>query len=58
MATFRTSQGQHGNEVLEFMNEDVSAVKGAIENLNTRKSTSIRIETGILSNNFEHCEIF
>jgi len=35
------------------MNEDVRAEKDALENLNTRKSTSRRILTGILSKNSE-----
>ena len=35
------------------MNEDIRAQKDALENLNTRKSTSRRILTGILSKNFE-----
>ena len=35
------------------MNEDVRAQKDALENLNTRKSTSRRILTGILSKNSE-----
>ena len=35
------------------MNEDVRAQKDALENLNTRKSTSRRIVTGILSKNSE-----
>ena len=53
MATFRTSQCQDGDEVLNVMNEDVRAEKDASENLNTRKSTSRRILTGILSKNSE-----
>ena len=39
------------------MNEDVMAQKDALENLNTRKSTSRRILTGILSKNFENSEL-
>ena len=35
------------------MNEDVRAQKDALENLNTKKSTSKRILTGILSKNAE-----
>ena len=35
------------------MNEDVKAEKDALENLNTRKSTSRRIITDILSKNSE-----
>ena len=36
------------------MNEDVRALKDSLESLNTRKSTSRRILTGILSNNSEN----
>ena len=51
MATFQgTSQCQDGDE-------DVMAQKDALENLNTRKSTSRRILTGILSQNFENSEL-
>ena len=39
------------------VNEDVRAQKDALENLNTRKSTSRRILTGILSKNFENSEL-
>ena len=39
------------------MNEDVRAQKDALENLNTQKSTSRRILTGILSKNFENSEL-
>ena len=53
VATFRTSQCQDGDEVLNVMNEDVRAEKDALENLNRRKSTSRRILTGILSKNSE-----
>ena len=35
------------------MNEDARAQKDALKNLNTRKSTSRRILTGILLKNFE-----
>ena len=35
------------------MNEDVRTQKDALENLNTRKSTSRRILTGIFSKNSE-----
>jgi len=38
------------------MNEDVMAVKDALENLNTLKSTSRRILTGILLKNCENSE--
>ena len=50
MATFRTSQFQDGDE-------DVRALKDALENLNTRHSTSRRILTGILSKNSENSEL-
>ena len=50
MATFRTSQFQDGDE-------DVRALKDALENLNTRKSTSRRTLTGILSKNSENSEL-
>ena len=50
MATFHTSQFQDGNE-------DVSALKDTLENLNTRNSTSRRILTGILSKNSENFEL-
>ena len=39
------------------MNEDARAYKDALENLNTPKSTSRRILTGILSENFENSEL-
>ena len=50
MATFRTSQFQDSNK-------DVRALKDALENLNTRNSTSKRIPTGILSKNSENSEL-
>ena len=50
MATFRTSQFQDGDE-------DVRALKDALENLNTRNGTSRRILTGILSKNSENSEL-
>ena len=50
MATFRMSQFQDGDE-------DVRALKDALENLNTRKSTSRRTLTGILSKNSENSEL-
>ena len=55
MATFRTSQCQDGDEVLKYheWRMDVRAQKDALENLNTRKSTSRRIITDILSKNSE-----
>ena len=54
MATFCTSQCQDGDEVLTWnaVNEDVRAQKDALQNLNTQKSTSRRILTGILSKKF------
>ena len=39
------------------MNEDVMALKDALENLNTLKSTSRRILAGILSKNSENSEL-
>ena len=39
------------------MDEDIRALKDALENLNTRKSTSRRILTGILSKNSEKSEL-
>ena len=39
------------------LNEDVRALKDAFENLNTPKSTSRRILTGILSKYFENSEL-
>ena len=53
MTTFRTSQCQDCDEVLNVMNEDVRAQKDALENLNTRKSTTRKILPGILSKNSE-----
>ena len=47
MATFRISQCQDG--VKNVMNKDIRALKDALENINTRKSTSRRILSGILS---------
>ena len=38
------------------MNEDVTVLKDALENLNTLKSTSRRILTGILLKNSENSE--
>ena len=35
--------------ILNVMNEDVRALKDTLENLNTRKSTSRRVLSGILS---------
>ena len=39
------------------MNEDDRALKDALESLNTRKSISGRITSGILSKNPEHYEL-
>ena len=40
MATFRTCQCHDGVKVLTVMNEDERALKDALENFNTQKSTS------------------
>ena len=48
MATFPTSQCQDAGKVLNVRNETVKALKGALENQNTRKSASRRILSGIL----------
>ena len=53
MATFRTSQGQDGDEGLPFHEWRWQGIKGALENMNTRKSESRKILTGILSKNSE-----
>ena len=42
---------------LNFMNNDVGALEDALENLNSRKSTSRRILTGILSRHSENSEL-
>ena len=39
MATFRTCQCQDGVKVLTVMNKDERALKDALENFNTQKST-------------------
>ena len=59
MAMFCTPRCQDCNKVLECMNEGVTALKDALENLNTRKSTSRRILAGtcILSKNSETCDL-
>ena len=59
MAMFFTSGCQVGNKVLKCMNEGVTALKDALENLNTRKSTSRGILAGtrILSKNSETCDL-
>ena len=54
MATFCMSQCQGGSKVfflLNVMNEDVRALKDALENLNSQMSTSRRILSGILLKN-------
>ena len=53
MATFCMSQCQDGSKVvfLNVMNEDVRALKDALENLNSQVSTSRRILSGILLKN-------
>ena len=40
-----------------FINKDVRALEDALENLNSRKSTSRRILTGILSRHSENSEL-
>ena len=58
MATFCMSQRHNGDEVLKcYMNEDVKALKDALENLNTPKSSLSRILTGILLKNSENSEL-
>ena len=42
---------------LNFMNNDVGALEDTLENLNSRKSTSRRILTGILSRHSENSEL-
>ena len=49
MATFRMSQCQGGVKVLNVMNDDIRALNDAFKYLNTRKCTSRRIITGVLS---------
>ena len=39
------------------MNEDVRTLKDALENLNTRKSTSRRIRSGFNKKNSENSEL-
>ena len=54
MATFCMSQWQDGSKVFFFlnvMNEDVRALKYALENLNSQMSTSRMILSGILLKN-------
>ena len=58
MATFCMSQWHDGDEVLKcYMNEDVKALKDALENLNTPKSSLRRILTGVLLKNSENSEL-
>ena len=57
MATFRTSQGQDGDEVYTIHEWRWQGIKRALENLNTRKSESRKILTGILSKNSESSEL-
>ena len=57
MATFRTSQGQDGDEVYTIHECRWQGIKRALENLNTRKSESRKILTGILSKNSESSEL-
>ena len=52
-ATFRTSQCQDSDEVLKCYEWRNQGIKDALENPNTRKSTSRRILTDILSKNSE-----
>ena len=53
MATFRTSQCQDGDEVLKCLEWRCQGLKRPLENLDTWKSTSRRILTGILTKNSE-----
>lgn len=53
MATFHTSLCQDGVEVLKSLPEDIRLLKVALENVNRRRSTSRRFQTGILSKNYE-----
>ena len=57
MATFRTCQWQDGVKVLTVMNEDERALKDALENLNTQKSTSTRILSSVLWKHFEKYQL-
>ena len=57
MATFPECQQQDGGNVLNFMNEDVRAMEDALENLNTPKSASRMILSGILSKYYENYEL-
>ena len=51
MATCHILSVMMATKFLNVMNEDVRASKDALENLNTRKSTSRRILRGMLSKN-------
>lgn len=53
MATFHTSLCQDGVEVSKYLPEDIRLLKVALENVNRRRSTSRRFQTGILSKNYE-----
>ena len=53
MATFRTSQCQDGDEVSKCHEQRCQGIKRRLKNLNTQKSTSRRILTGILLKNSE-----
>ena len=57
MATFRTSQCQDGVEVLTCYERRCQGLKRRLKKLNTRKSTSKRILTRILSEITETCEL-
>jgi len=55
MATFRTSQCQDGVEILTCQERRCQGIKRRLKKLNTRKSTSRRILTRILSKITETC---
>ena len=60
MATFRTSQCQDGNAVVrcyEGRRQMAFRLKDALEDLNTRKKTSRRILTGILSKHLKNSSL-
>ena len=54
---FRTCQCQDGVKALTVMNEDERALKDALENLNTQKSTSTRILSSVLWKHFEKYQL-
>ena len=58
MAMFHTSLRQDGVEVLKCLPEDIRLLKVtvALENVNRRRSTSRKFQTGILSKNYKTCE--